>query len=370
MAKKKLRMLITDDRPDVTDALKKMLSQYDVTTVADSHAAALLGAQEEYDLIITEYAVPPVSGIEGITVGKPSEGRSTREKASVLRELRKILQDAEEAAKDKEARAEQMMTESRARQAKILEDLNDHVRRMDTERVELGLEARKLQGELKTALEQKAALERDLAAVRSEMANQVALLQQKVNSLQAELKDAVAGTEALRGEKAQTEGNLQQTRKEAADAAADFTRKIDSLLRDQEKANAVIQSLQQEKAEAEGRIIRLEEEYTRSLEEFRRQSESLTAELQKARSDAEAIQRERSRVEREMAQVQSEMEEEIVRLKKDAKAADELRARMKSLNDELSQVQIIADTALAEKGKMEEKLLKLQKNWEKYVAGS
>src|SRR5271157_5642485 len=93
MATKRHKILIADDRPDVIDALKNILSQYDVTTVADPHEAARLAAQETFALVITEYVVPSVSGIESITGKKPSEGGSAREKASILKEFRTIIQE-------------------------------------------------------------------------------------------------------------------------------------------------------------------------------------------------------------------------------------------------------------------------------------
>jgi PleD family two-component response regulator len=71
MAKTRQKILIAYDRPDAIDALKNLLSQYDITTAADPHEVARLAAQEDFALVITEYVVPSVSGAEFITGKNP-----------------------------------------------------------------------------------------------------------------------------------------------------------------------------------------------------------------------------------------------------------------------------------------------------------
>jgi len=80
MAKIRQKILIAYDRPDAIDALKNLLPQYDITTAADPREVARLAAREDFALVITEYVVPSVSGIESIAGKKNLPGRECERK--------------------------------------------------------------------------------------------------------------------------------------------------------------------------------------------------------------------------------------------------------------------------------------------------
>ncbi|HIJ67914.1 MAG TPA: hypothetical protein HPP81_05175 [Deltaproteobacteria bacterium] len=396
MATKRQKILIADNRPDVIGALKKILSRYDVTTVADPHEAARLAAQEAFDLVITEYVIPSVSGIESITGKKPSEGESAREKASILKEFRTIIKETGGA--EKTASYENTVVDSQARQENILESLNNHVRQIDAERVELRLEVQRLHKELESTLKLKSELERDIASVRQEMTRNNDALQEKISALEGELGGVVARTEALKAEKAESANELRRVIEEADRTASDFNKKIDSLTalmnetfseaealrkagadgqeelaRFRRETGKIVSDLQQQikslsedleavnrkRAEAEADSVRIKNESARRISELNRKIETLANELSAAIDFAEQAAKERS----EIAEKISSLEEEV-------RKTEELKAKVDSLTEELKKMAAIAENAQTEKARAEEKLFKLQQNWEKYVAGS
>ena len=75
MAKTRQKILITHDRSDAIAALKELLSQYDITTAADTQEAARLAAQEDFALVITDYVVPSVWRHRGNRRQKNLRGR-------------------------------------------------------------------------------------------------------------------------------------------------------------------------------------------------------------------------------------------------------------------------------------------------------
>lgn len=317
MTKRKPRVLVVDDRPDAIEVLMSLLIQCDLTTVADSIEAARLAEEEEFDLIIAGYAIPPVTGIESIACKTKTDSGLGKERNSVL-ELRKWLEEAEGIIKSKGDVAEQLLMESRVRQEKILESLRDHVRRIDAERLELKEEADSLRAELDSSLQRNGDLEREAAEVKEEMTRKTGELQQSVGSLTVELEDAVALAEAIQKERTATESELARLREEAVSAAADSGRKIDSLTESLNEAVARIEAAKGEKADMEAELAWIREE---------------SAEL-----------------------------------REEAKKVEAMMAREKSLTDELKRAVEAAEFARAEKDKLEERLQKLQQNWEKYVA--
>src|SRR5262249_18087630 len=61
---KRYRILLADDNADMRDYVQRLLSeQYDVTAVADGHAAWLVAQQEVPDLIVTDVMMPGIDGV-------------------------------------------------------------------------------------------------------------------------------------------------------------------------------------------------------------------------------------------------------------------------------------------------------------------
>lgn len=403
MAKIRQKILIAYDRPDAIDALKNLFPQYDITTAADPHEAAQLAAQEDFALVITEYVVPSVSGIESITGKRPLQGESAREKASILKEFRTIMQETEGA--ERTASSANAVAQSQAGQEKILESLNNHVRQIDAERVELRLEVQRLHKELESTLQLKSELERDIALVRHEMARNSDALQEKISSLESELKSSIARTEAVQAEKAAIAGELRRVAEEADRTASGFNKKIDSLTALLNETFAEAEALRKVSADGREELARMTLETEEIVRGFQQQIKSLSEELGAAQAAIEAAdsrtaeaEAESVRVKKEssnriselnerfetlasdlsdaiafaeqMAKERSEAEEKISSLEEYAGETEELKSKVDSLTEELKNMAAIVENAQKEKDRAEDKLSRLQLNWEKYIAAS
>ena len=59
------RILVIDDQPTLTRAIRRMLVGHDVTTVASARdALAKIEGGERYDVLLTDLMMPDMSGIE------------------------------------------------------------------------------------------------------------------------------------------------------------------------------------------------------------------------------------------------------------------------------------------------------------------
>lgn len=351
MARKASKVLIADERPDVIEAMKSLFPKAAVMTVPTSREAVELAAREEFDLVITEFAVPSVSGVESLVESRPSEAQATREKALILKEMRKMIQEIEEAARSKEAACEQILVQSQTRQEKILESLNEHVRQIDTERVELRGEVQRLHVDLEVALERNGELERTLAQVREETNRTLQEFQQKMTSLQEGRDRAAVEAQEARREKGEVEAELARTKEQMIQSA-------EALRKELLDTHARLKEAEREKSGLREELERARTEFSSVTDELSLSMATLTEDLNAAGAEAERLKQEKTR-----------MESAISSLQQEAVVAKDLKVRVKSLADELKAAVGLAETALADKAKAEEKLLKLQENWEKYVAG-
>lgn len=57
-------ILIVDDEPNVLAALARLLKPYHLTTVASGEEALLLVKDQQYDVVIADYRMPGINGIE------------------------------------------------------------------------------------------------------------------------------------------------------------------------------------------------------------------------------------------------------------------------------------------------------------------
>jgi len=63
--KRQRRILVIDDQPTLTRAIRRMLGGHDVTTVASARdALARMEGGERYDAILTDVMMPEMSGME------------------------------------------------------------------------------------------------------------------------------------------------------------------------------------------------------------------------------------------------------------------------------------------------------------------
>ncbi len=69
------RILIVDDEPDILDALARLLEMkiknVEIETACDGPEALALIQANEYDVIITDYRMPDMDGLELLTAAEP-----------------------------------------------------------------------------------------------------------------------------------------------------------------------------------------------------------------------------------------------------------------------------------------------------------
>ncbi len=248
MSEENRKILILNYDSEATKNARDIFSQHFDITAVDGLEDISEKANEGFDIIITGYVVPAVSGDRTI---------------SYLQNIRNALDEAKSAMQEKRDANEALLRETLEKQDKILGMLNDHVRGVERE---------------------------------------AAVLKTKMESLTEE-------TEAARKSKEEAE----------------------------EKAEAALE----EKAVAE------------------EEKEAVLKEKTAAEEKAEEALKEKARAEGEFDKIREG----------DIKVIDSLKKDVITLREELEKSISLSEQAYAEKDFIEEKLKKLQENWERYMPG-
>jgi len=122
MPKKKQKMLVLDYEPDTTAAVRDMLTQHsDVTFVDSLKKVAAKAKAGKFDVIITGYLVPAVSG---------------KKTVSTLNNIQKAISQAEADVEKKRTAGEKILHEAQENQTRIIDLLTGHERQSEVERLE------------------------------------------------------------------------------------------------------------------------------------------------------------------------------------------------------------------------------------------
>lgn len=92
------RILLVDDEPNVLNALSRLLKDYRVTTFTSGHDALLAAEDNEFDLVISDYRMPELNGVEFLTFFKvlqPDAIRMILTGYADLRGIQLAINDAE-----------------------------------------------------------------------------------------------------------------------------------------------------------------------------------------------------------------------------------------------------------------------------------
>jgi len=207
MSEENRRILILNYDPEATKRVRDIFSQHCDVTTADSLKDVAEKADEDFDIIITGYVIPAVSG------DKP---------VSYLQNIQKALDEAKLAVQEKGGGNEALLGESQKKWDEILKLLNDHIRGIENEMAELKQEMQGLMEETNTArkhkeeaekkaeaaLMEKTKTEEELAEIREKDAEVIAKLNSEVNTLTEELENSISVAEEARKEKASIEKKL------------------------------------------------------------------------------------------------------------------------------------------------------------------
>ena len=225
MSEENRRILILNYDSEATKRIRGIFSQHCEVTTADSLKDIAKKADKDFDVIITGYVIPAVSG------DKP---------VSYLQNIQKALDEAKLAVQEKGGGNEALLGESQKKWDEILKLLNDHIRGIENERAEL---KQKMQGLVEEA---------DTARKRKEDAEKKA--EAALKDREKEKKKA----EAALIEKTKTEEELAEIREKHAEVIAKLNDEIHSLTEELENSISVAEEAHEEKASIEKKLAKLQ----------------------------------------------------------------------------------------------------------------
>ncbi len=298
------KMLFLNYDSETTDHVIKVLSEPCDITTADSLSEVAEKAGGDFDVVITGYVVPAVSGDKAI---------------SYLRDIQKAFDEATAALREKKDTTEAFLKEMQQEQTQLLELLNDHVRQGEKEKAELKQKMQTMAAEADTYRKETSEAEKKAEAA----------LNAKAGAEEKTEAAFSAKAEAEKEAKAALKGKAEADEKTTAalNAKAEAEEKTEAALRAKVEAEETAEAALNAKAEAEAR--------------------------------AEAALIEKARTEEGVAKLREESAGRI----------EKLSNEVKRLNEELQNSISVVEQARAEKAEIEEKLAKLQENWQKFVAG-
>jgi len=298
------KILFLNYDAETTDHVTKVFSERCDITTADSLSEVAEKAGPDFDVVITGYVVPAVSGDKAI---------------SCLRDIQKAFDEATAALGEKRDANKAFLKERQQEQTRILKFLNDHIRQAEKEKAELKQKMQTVVEEADTYRKETSEAEKKAEAALNVKADAQEKTEAALSARAEAEKEAAA---ALKG-KAQAEEETAAALKAKAEAEEKTAAALSAKVEAEEKGEAALNA----RAEAE------------------------------ARAEAALIEK-------------AETEESVARLRaEDAGRIEKLSNEVKRLNEELENSISIIEQARAEKAGIEEKLAKLQENWQKFVAG-
>ncbi|PPC90912.1 MAG: response regulator [Methylobacter sp.] len=91
------RILLVDDEPNVLHALTRLLKNYSVTSFTSGEEALLAAKESQFDLVISDYRMPDLSGVEFLTFFKVLQPDAIRLILTGYADLKGIQQAINEA---------------------------------------------------------------------------------------------------------------------------------------------------------------------------------------------------------------------------------------------------------------------------------
>lgn len=70
MTESDIHLLLVDDEPNILKALSRLLKDYHISTAGSSEEALSLAEQRQFDLVITDYKMPGINGVDFLILFK------------------------------------------------------------------------------------------------------------------------------------------------------------------------------------------------------------------------------------------------------------------------------------------------------------
>jgi len=232
MSEENRRILILNYDSEATKRVRDIFSQHCDVTTADSLKDVAEKADEDFDIIISGYVIPAVSG------DKP---------VSYLQNIQKALDEAKLAVQEKGGGNEALLGESQKRWNEILKLLNDHIRGIENERTELKQEMQGLTEETNTARKQQEEAEN------------------KVEAILKDREDAEKKAKATLMEKTKKEEELAEIREKDAEVIAKLNNDVNTLTEELENSISAAEEARKEKASIEQKLAKLQENWEKYI---------------------------------------------------------------------------------------------------------
>jgi len=228
MIEENRKIMILNYDSEATEKVRDIFPENCDVATSDSLKDISEKADEDFDIIITGYVVPAVSGDRTL---------------SYLQNIQKALDEAKSAMQGKRDANEALMRETQEKQDNILEMLNDHVRGVESEVAVLKTKMESMTEETEAARKSKEEAEEKAEAAFKEKA-------------EAEKK----AEEALK-EKARTEEEFDKIREDDIKAIDSLQKDVITLKEELEKSISLLEQANAEKGVIEEKLAKLQENW-------------------------------------------------------------------------------------------------------------
>lgn len=242
MSEEKRRILILNYDSETTKRARDIFSQHCDVITADNLKDVAEKADEDFDIIISGYVIPAVSGEKPV---------------SYLQNIQKALDEAKLAVQEKGGGNEALLGESQKRWDEILKLLNDHIRGIENERTELKQEMQSLMEETNTARKQQEEAEKKAEAILKDREE----TEEKAEAALKDKEDAEKKAEAALMEKTRTEEELAEIREKDAEVIAKLHGEVNTLTEESEKSISLAEQAHKEKVSIEEKLAKLQDSW-------------------------------------------------------------------------------------------------------------
>jgi len=243
MPKKKQKMLVLDYDSKTTAAIRDTFSQRcDVIFVDSLKKAAAKAKSDKFDVIITGYLVPAVSG---------------KKTVSCLNNIKKAISQAETDVDKKRAAGKKVLSESQENLARIREMLTGRVRQFEIEGLELKKQVQSLEKKASAVEERKTKAEKKAKEAQKEKTE----AERKAEEVDRKNVEAEDKAKAALMDKAEDKKKLD----EAIETSKAFEAEAASLREELKSAVSTAEKTVEERNQLEEKVARFQENWEKYM---------------------------------------------------------------------------------------------------------
>ncbi|SLM32771.1 Putative Methyl-accepting chemotaxis protein [Desulfamplus magnetovallimortis] len=283
MSDQNKKILLLNHKPEVTEQAKQLFRQFQIIT-ADTLTDIAEKGKDDFDLVITGYAVPSITGDSSF---------------AYLDEIKAAISNIETNLKQDKT-AELIEAESLEQHEKILELLNNEIRAHSKEKADNEAKLEAMQEEVNAALliEQKAEKSIKDAQEHIEIADRA----RKAAELRAEEAEKSAE------EAYQKQQEAEQAANEAIELKLQAEDTAQEALKEKEAAEKTAEAALLEKAQADDKIAKAVAEKTAIIEKLQNQIDTLEGKISATEEKLELTEIEKGKIQEKLEKLQEAWE--------------------------------------------------------------